>query len=248
MSCIPSEFHASSELDVYVRTESKLQTNVLETTMGHDGRLVLPRARIVLETTNAFTGGPEALWQLGLSLLSFEHEGWDVSITTAPSDDWVNVYPDVRQLRVRDQNRPWRSGDIFIIPEIERCDESLIERGVQVWVWLLGYERTNEQHKQWGNCKLIGHTHFLTTYYNAVLTIRPYITSNIVDNAILHGLSPDGGFSHQFLKEKQNLVLIDNDAIQAAGLHESLLTDLKSALQSHGAEVKVVTGYSRSQT
>lgn len=129
------------------------------------------------------TGGPEALLQLALAFYSWMPTRTYLSGNTRKREIWQNElgYPEAAMMNYIHE-KDLRKGDVYIIPEAMNCPVHLVEKGIRVFIWLLGKKNTEENRKL--GCNFIGHnfwtarslgidlprTHILTPYLSRLKT------------------------------------------------------------------------------
>ena len=213
--------------------------------------------RVFIDGSNMYnpTGGPEALIQLTLAFNSLlpnctriipyrddTSSLFDiVSIIKAKMGnrsrfkEFINIqfqneYPEVANVpigHVADMTR----GDILILPEIFSCPESLLAKGINVYIWVLRADEDKLFRLKQSGCLVVSHNHWISNILkldgiaNDIFT--PYISPSLIPRKRLD------------LSLKEDLLLIDNDTPEYI---VSLLDDICVSL---GCEAVVVDGYKR---
>lgn len=198
------------------------------------------RDRVVLIRTylQFWTGGTEALVQLAVAFQSWMPSHTFIEIATQFKRDphrpcrWYPTFCDISE-KSTDDLRP---GDIYIVPEIFECPVDLVERGVQVYVWLLAGppERLEwRQLQREGGCHFLSHNQCLARHLEFQLPrhqiLLPYITKSY--NGTIH--------NHR----RENLILINT--------HDSLdspeIEGIRDYCKSTNCTMLLAKGFNREQ-
>eukprot|EP00854_Cymbomonas_tetramitiformis_P018817 gene18817-22482_t len=196
--------------------------------------------------TGTATGGPEALIQLALCLYALypQRVHFPQTHLTRVVDDpattvsffhrrYIDEYPDVIKIPFS-PSRVINSKDIYIIPEVIACPRQLVDKGVRVYIYLLGPSKIDKA----SGCAYIAHNFWLSYHANVNLTrdsvIKPYISPSLVASAH-RALAIMGN------TQTRKLVLLDDDN------PKEIITYVGQCCVVLGCEALVVQGYARSE-
>lgn len=159
------------------------------------------RVLITSNFNHVITGGPEAIVQLALAFSDWYPNGTFWYGTTTLSDVYAQEYPDAKKIPY---DTHLKKGDIFIIPEVENCNQILVNHGIRQFIWQLGSWNPNINKKNQDlGCGFISHNFWLASHLNINVPrsniLRPYITPTLIPKK-----NPVNVF-------RENLVLIDSD-------------------------------------
>lgn len=203
-------------------------------------KLPSPKRRVVIDGKSLyyFSGGPEAMIQLCLSFKAFLPEGYLFWLdANEPNTQFHAAYNSSRSIPVI-HSEDLIAGDILILPEIQPCPKDLVEKGVQVYIWLLAHKP--DRGRLANGCKMFSHNFWLAGNHDSTppdmapveiptdWVVRPYVSET---------LKPRDWNSSD---KKENLVLIDNDS------PDEIRAAVEGFCQELGCNATVVIHFQRS--
>jgi len=159
---------------------------------------------VIQNVLHAFTGGPEALLQLTLAFHSWmPTRTFMYGDQKGNSSDWVGRgYPEVAMLNTLPSLDELKVGDIFIVPEIFRCNKDLVDRGVKMFIYQLGKNNTGTNLKD--GCDYISHNYWLSESFGLDLPRTQILTPYVTRGKTNFGpVSSDG---------REDIILVNHDS------------------------------------
>jgi hypothetical protein len=189
--------------------------------------------KIIVWTSEAQTGGPEALVQLTCALFQ---KGYNVHRTSAQASAFRTYYPAFENIPlldfalIGDHAQP---GDIVVVPEVVSCDAiPRLPPGVRKVIWVLA-----GIHKPQPPCTFIHHSYYLARANHSPLStvVMPYIAAN------------RSGFAAGMyqMSDKKNSICIDNDIKHLATI--LMKGNLSSRFPAGDLEVNVIESMTPAQ-
>ena len=196
-----------------------------------------PRVAVHLFFAKA-TGGVEALVQLATAL-----HRWMPSRTVFSKsgnisyEHYSSIYPTLLEIPEIEEDS-LRAGDIYIIPEIEKCPAHLVQKGVRVFIWLLARITSDDwRASQSDGCEFVAHNFWLKEEFGLDRSrlLLPYIGSWAVPHTPIENERREDLIimnSHDHADSPFAAVLTEHcDAnnctiVKPSGLNQSQLLDL----------------------
>ena len=193
-------------------------------------------------------------------LLAAGSSSYSTRDTAACHPIFRETYPAIlhggHRVRSKHDLPQWRAGDVLVLPEQASCPTELLERGVRVYIWLLGAVGPGVISKKKAlGCKFIAHTHWLATAYASrdglrlppTSVVRPYFSPKLISLARV--AAADAAFDRVNGNplNRRNVVLLNHDLSRRAKAALKGICEGEHASKTPpgGLECIEVVGYKR---